>query len=71
MPDGFSEPRVCLPGVLAVSALHEYAGFAHHERVAKHYWILFVIASAIVFALVAWMIRRRRGAAIEPVRKES
>jgi membrane protein DedA with SNARE-associated domain len=67
-------PLHVLPGVLAVSALHEYAGFAHHERVAKHYWILFVIASAIVFALVAWMIRRRHGgSAIKPaatVRKE-
>jgi membrane-associated protein len=60
-------PLHVLPGVLAVSALHEYTGFAHRERAARHYWILFVIASAIVFALVAWMIRRRHaGEAIEP-----
>ena len=33
-------PAHVLPGVLAVSALHRYAGFPHHEAIAKHYWML-------------------------------
>jgi membrane protein DedA with SNARE-associated domain len=66
-------PLHVLPGVLAVSALHEYGGFPAHAGIARHYWILFVIASAISFALAAWVIRRRQGGgAIEPAtpRKE-
>ena len=31
-----------LPGVLAVSALHEYAGLPHHEHIGKHLWMLAV-----------------------------
>jgi membrane protein DedA with SNARE-associated domain len=60
-------PAHVLPGVLAVSALHRYAGFAPHEGIAKHYWILAVIISALIVALATWLIRRRRGgSAIEP-----
>jgi membrane-associated protein len=60
-------PAHVLPGVLAVSALHRYGGFAPHAGVAKHYWILAVIVGALIVALASWIIRRRRGGgAIEP-----
>jgi membrane protein DedA with SNARE-associated domain len=48
-----------LPGVLAVTALHHFAGLPHHEHVGKHLWILAVIAGAIV-ALGIWALRRRQ-----------
>jgi membrane protein DedA with SNARE-associated domain len=48
-----------LPGVLAVSALHEYAGLPHHQGAGKHLWMLAVFASAII-ALGVWTLRRRR-----------
>ncbi len=50
-----------LPGVLAVSALHEYAGIPHHTGIGKHYWILTVIAGALAASAAAWILRRRRG----------
>jgi len=60
-------PAHVLPGVLAVSALHRYGGFAPHEGIAKHYWILAVVIGALIIALASWVIRRRRGGgAIEP-----
>ena len=60
-------PAHVLPGVLAVSALHRYGGFAPHEGIVKHYWILAVIVGALIIALASWAIRRRRGGeAIEP-----
>jgi len=67
-------PAHILPGVVAVSALHRYEGFAPHAGLAKHYWILTVIAGALVVALVSWTIRRRQGRnaigpAAKPVRK--
>lgn len=64
-------PAHVLPGVLAVSALHEYAGFPHHGGIAKHYWILAVVGGALIVALVSWLLRRRRGNVIEPVPKKS
>ncbi len=37
--------------------------------IARHYWILSVIAGAIIVALAAWIIRRRQGGgAIEPAK---
>jgi membrane-associated protein len=48
-----------LPGVLAVSALHRYAGLPHHEHVGKHIWIIAVGAGAVILALAIWTIRRR------------
>jgi membrane protein DedA with SNARE-associated domain len=48
-----------LPGVLAVSALHEYGGIPHHIGIGKHYWILAVAGGALVVA-IAWIIRRRK-----------
>ncbi len=47
-----------LPGVLAVSALHHYAGLPHHEHVGKHLWMLGVFGASIV-ALGIWTLRRR------------
>ncbi|MET0678829.1 MAG: DedA family protein [Bradyrhizobium sp.] len=48
-----------LPGVLAISALHEYSGMSHHHHVGKHIWIIAVVALAIV-AFGAWKWRRRQ-----------
>jgi membrane protein DedA with SNARE-associated domain len=63
-------PAHVLPGVLAVSALHQYGGLPHHGAIAKHYWILAVIGVAVIAALVSWIIRRRNGSGmIEPVTK--
>jgi membrane protein DedA with SNARE-associated domain len=66
-------PAHVLPGVLAVSALHRYAGIPHHSGIGKHYWMLTVIGGALVVALAIWVIRRRQGGgAIEPAsRKDS
>ena len=55
-------PAHVLPGVLAVSALHEYAGLPHHRAVGKHHWILAVIGGALDRR--RWrsgLIRRRHG----------
>ena len=63
-------PAHVLPGVLAISALHEYGGLPHHGGLAKHYWILVVIGCALIGALALWFIRRRNGGGIiEPARK--
>jgi membrane protein DedA with SNARE-associated domain len=62
-------PAHVLPGVLALSALHHYAGLPPHGGTAKLCWILSVIAGAIIIALAAWTFRRRhRGGAIEPAK---
>ena len=57
-------PAHVLPGVLAVSALHRYAGIPHHTGVIKHYWMLIVVGGALVVALAVWIIRRRKGGGI-------
>jgi membrane protein DedA with SNARE-associated domain len=63
-------PAHVLPGVLAVSALHEYGGFPHHGGIAKHYWILAVAGVAVIVGLVLWALRRRHGGGmIEPAIK--
>jgi membrane protein DedA with SNARE-associated domain len=52
-----------LPGVLAISALHEYGGMAHHHHVGKHIWIIAVVALAIVtFGVWKWRRRQARAA---------
>jgi membrane-associated protein len=62
-------PAHVLPGVLAISALHQYAGIPHHGGIAKHYWILAVIGGALIVALATWTIRRRHGGGrIEPAK---
>ncbi|WP_128923094.1 DedA family protein [Bradyrhizobium guangxiense] len=53
-------PAHVLPGVLAVSALHEYAGLHHHAHVGKHIWMLTVVGVAIVGGLGVWYYRRRQ-----------
>jgi membrane protein DedA with SNARE-associated domain len=54
-------PAHVLPGVLAISAMHQYAGIPHHTGVGKHYWMLLVAGGAVAVALAAWIIRRRKG----------
>ena len=62
-------PAHVLPGVLAVSALHEYAGLPHHEHVGKHLWMFAVIGGGLIVALAVWTIRRRHGGGvIEPAK---
>ncbi|CAN7605589.1 DedA family protein [Bradyrhizobium sp. LjRoot220] len=58
-----------MPGVLAVSALHEYFGLPHHRSTGKHLWMLAVLGGALIVALAIWIIRRRRGGGvIEPAK---
>jgi membrane protein DedA with SNARE-associated domain len=57
-------PAHVLPGVLAVSALHEYAGLHHHGHVGKHMWILTVVAVAIIGGLAIWYYRRRHNGVV-------
>ena len=61
-------PAHVLPGVLAVSALHEYAGLPHHGHVGKHIWILAVTGGAIILRLAIWIIRRRNGGGVAAVK---
>ena len=62
-------PAHILPGILAVSALHEYAGVPHHTGIGKHYWMLTVICGALIVALTTWAIRRRHGG-LEPTTEQ-
>ena len=63
-------PAHVLPGVLAVSFLHEYGGLPHHGAIAKHYWMLVVAGGALLAGLTFWTIRRRNGGGIiEAARK--
>jgi membrane protein DedA with SNARE-associated domain len=63
-------PAHVLPGVLAITALHEYAGLPHHHGTGKHLWMLAVLGGALVVALGVWTIRRRNGGGvIEPAKK--
>jgi membrane-associated protein len=69
-------PAHVLPGVLAISALHQYAGISHHTGFGKHYWILTVLGGALIVALAVWTIRRRHGGGViepakAPVRKKT
>ncbi|MCS3731437.1 DedA family protein [Bradyrhizobium betae] len=57
-------PAHVLPGVLAVSALHEYAGLPHHQHVGKHIWILTVVGVAIIGGLGVWYYRRRQNGVV-------
>jgi len=53
-----------LPGVLAVTALHDYAGLPHHGHVGKHLWMLVIVGGAIIVALAIWAFRRRHGGGV-------
>jgi membrane-associated protein len=55
-----------LPGVLAVSALHQYAGLPHHDHVGKHVWICAVVIGAIIVGLAIWLVRHRRAGTVKP-----
>jgi membrane-associated protein len=62
-------PAHVLPGVLAISALHQYGLIPHHGGIGKHYWMLAVIGGALIVALAVWIIRRRNGGGvIEPAK---
>lgn len=57
-------PAHVLPGVLAVSAFHQYFGLPHHGHPFKHMWILTVAVVAIVGGVVFWIYRRRQNGII-------
>lgn len=57
-----------LPGVFAATLLARYGGWAGVEGVAKHYWMLLVLAGAVTAGLTTWWVRRRRGINV-PVRR--
>ncbi|WBL79396.1 DedA family protein [Bradyrhizobium xenonodulans] len=57
-------PAHVLPGVLAVSALHKYAGLHHHGHVGKHIWILAVATVAIIGGLGVWYYHRRQNGVV-------
>jgi membrane protein DedA with SNARE-associated domain len=61
-------PAHVLPAVLAITALHQYAGVPRHG-IGRHYWILAVIGGALIVALVTWAIRRHRNG-IEPTAEQ-
>ena len=62
-------PAHVLPAVLAITALHQYAGVPRHAGAGRHYWILAVIGGALIVALATWAIRRRHGG-IEPTAEQ-
>jgi membrane-associated protein len=65
-------PAHVLPGVLAITALHEYAGLPHHQGIGKHLWMLTVLGGAAVVAFGVWTVRRRHGGGfIEPATKST
>jgi membrane-associated protein len=49
-----------MPGVLAISALHQYAGIPHHSGISKHYWMIAVFSGAAIAGLATWWWYRRR-----------
>ena len=54
-------PAHVLPGVLAISALHEYGGLPHHTHFGKLIWIPAVIVIAAIVGAATWWRHRRRG----------
>lgn len=59
-----------LPGVLAVTILHRYGGFAHPAALARHYWMPLVIVGGLVAGLAVWWLRHRRGINVRAKRPE-
>jgi membrane-associated protein len=49
-----------LPGVLAISFLHQYGGIPRHTGIGKHYWMLAVTGGAVIAGLATWWWHRRR-----------
>lgn len=66
-------PAHVLPGVLAVSALHEYGGLPPHTGFGKSIWIPTVLITAALVGLATWWWHRRKRAvaAAELVRKSA
>jgi membrane-associated protein len=62
-------PAHVLPGVLAVSALHQYFGVPHHGHSFKHIWILTVVVVAIVLGVAVWIYRRRNGGGVATAKR--
>jgi membrane protein DedA with SNARE-associated domain len=58
-----------LPGVLAISALHEYGGIPHHSGLGKHYWMITVFTGAVIAGIATWWWYRYRQAVIERAAK--
>jgi membrane protein DedA with SNARE-associated domain len=52
-----------LPGVLAISVLHQYGGLPHHGHIGKHYWVIAVFSGAVIAGLATWWYRRRQAGA--------
>ena len=50
-----------VPGVVAVSVLHQYADMPHHEHIGKHLWMAVVAFGAVIVGAVIWTLRRRHG----------
>ncbi len=61
-------PAHVLPGVLAVSALHDYVGLHHHGHLGKSVWMLGVIAVAIIVGAGVWIYRRRQNGSVAEVK---
>jgi membrane protein DedA with SNARE-associated domain len=59
-------PAHVLPGVLAVSALHDYG--AHHAHIGKLIWIPAVLIIAAIAGAATWWRHRKRGINI-PVKR--
>ncbi len=49
-----------LPGVFAVQLLHRYGGIPHHSHIARHTWIMAVVAGTVLVWLILRLLRRRR-----------
>jgi len=49
-----------LPGVFAVQLLHRYGGIPHHSHIARHTWIVAVLAGTVLVWLILRLLRRRR-----------
>ena len=64
-------PAHVLPGVLAVSALREYARLHHHGHVGKHIWMLTVVTVAIIGGLGVWYYRRRQNGSVAAAKPQT
>jgi membrane protein DedA with SNARE-associated domain len=62
-------PAHVLPGVLAVSALHQYGLGGHHSGLAKHYWMTAILIIAVLGGIGTWWWRRRKSIAAALARK--
>jgi membrane-associated protein len=62
-------PAHVLPGVLAVSALHELGFGTHHGTIARHYWIPAIAITALLAGIGTWWWRRRKSIAAALARK--